>query len=61
MTVTPVNEMLTQIERDYRDAITSVRTVMASNQYSSTDKKLIAMKITQLVDQLKNEVAPWTM
>ncbi len=60
MTHTPIGELLVQIDNDYKASILSVRQLMASNIYSSTDKKLIAMKITQLVEQMKTEVLPWT-
>lgn len=60
MTHMPVGELLSQIDHDYNQAIMSIRQVMSSNTYSSTDKKLIAMKITQLIDKMKMEVLPWT-
>lgn len=55
----PIGELLAQIDNDYKASIMSVRQLMASNVYSSTDKRFIAMKITQLVEQIKTEVLPW--
>lgn len=60
MTHMEMDELLVQIDHDYHASIMTVRQVMASNHYSNTDKKLIAMKITQLVEQMKTEVLPWT-
>ena len=60
MTHMPIGELLAQIDYDYKQSIMSIRQIMASSIYSSTDKNLIALKITGLIDQMKTEVLPWT-
>lgn len=60
MTYMDIGELLAQIDHDYNQSIMSISQVMASNTYSATDKKLIALKITQLIDKMKTELLPWT-
>lgn len=60
MTHLEIRELLAKIDHDYNQSIMSIRQVMASNTYSATDKKLIALKITHLIDKMKTEVLPWT-
>jgi hypothetical protein len=60
MTHIEIRELLAQIDNDFNQSIMSIRQLMSSNNYSSTDKKVIAMKITHLVDKMKTEVLPWT-
>lgn len=60
MTHIEIGKLLTQIDKDYNESIYTVRQIMTSGYYTSTDKKVIAMKIIHLVDQMKLEVLPWT-